>query len=457
MTIRKIWLWVLTLAAVVSIGINALILTGLTNRHFKEYLTQDYDAHIEQIQSYARSALTESGVSYRQMEIELETHLDDPIVRIKLYRTDGALLADVQDENYLTQRIPHGRMMSELFNRGTEAVDQYPVVDGDKTIAYLNVTRHSAVENSIVAQLFRGTLIMNSLFSMAIALGLSVIVGTFVSKRMSKALRDTAQMASDLHLGVTHDHAPSNIVEIKQIRDSLDDLSTRLKLKEKSRKTLVDQLIHQTRTPLTILQTHLEAIEDGVIAVDSEELGVFKNQIDSLTTIIANMGGLIDAERTADTVNVEEFELYHLLKQIMLGLQAQFDQKGITLSLLNTQKVKLTTDKYKFSQVIYNLLTNAYKYTPSGGQVDVTYSLIEGMLTLKVIDTGRGIASEELNHIFEAYYRSSDASDTAGEGIGLYLVQENLKLLKGSVQVHSELSKGSQFQLIIPVLYESEA
>ncbi len=456
MTIRKIWLWVLTLVAVVSIGINALILTGLTDRHFKEYLTKDYDAHIKQIQSYAQSALTESGVSYRQMAIELETHLDDPIIRIKLYRTNGALLADVQDENYLTEQIPHGRMMSELFNRSTEAVEQYPVMDGEKTIAYLNVTRHSGVENSIVAQLFKSTLLMNSLFSVAIALGLSIIVGSFLSKRMSKALTDTAQMASDLHLGVAHDHEPSNIVEIKQIRDSLDDLSTRLKLKEKSRKALVDQLIHQTRTPLTILRTHLEAIEDGVIAVESEELGIFQNQIESLTTIIANMGGLIDAEREVDTVTLEEFELHPLLKQIMLGLQAQFDQKGITLTLNSTQKLKLNTDKYKLSQAVYNLLTNAYKYTKAGGQVDVTYTTAEGLLTLSVTDTGRGIAAEELDRIFEAYYRSSAATDTAGEGIGLYMVRENLSLLRGSVQVQSELGKGSRFEVSVPLVLEKE-
>ena len=454
MTMRKIWLWVLTLAAVVSIGINALILTGLTDRHFKDYLAENYDAHIRQIQDYVRTAMISNEVSYRQMAIELETHLDDPIIKIKIYRPDGQLLVAVSDDSYLRAPAPHGRMMRDFMNNSTEAVDQYPVTEGDRTIAYLNVTRHSAVENSVVAQLFKGTLIMNSLVSIVIALGFSIVVGTYVSKRMSRDLRETAQMASDLHLGTEPVYKPSNIVEIKQIRDSLDELGVRLRLKEKSRKALLDQLIHQYRTPMTILKTHLEALEDGVITMNKEELDVFNHQLAALSSLMENLGNLIEAERVLEKPVPETFECHAYMKQILLGLQAQFDQKGIALRLNSSDKVKLTTDKHMLSQIVYNLLTNAYKYTETGGQVDVSYAAAGDYLRLTVNDTGRGIGEGAVERIFDAYFRGENATDVAGEGIGLYMVKLLLNQLDGSVTVDSELGKGSRFEVMLPLVLD---
>ena len=85
MSIRKLWLIVLTLVAALSIAINALILTSLTDRYFRTYLSETYDEHIDQMITYVVGSLKEETISLRQMAIELESHLDDPIVKIKLY------------------------------------------------------------------------------------------------------------------------------------------------------------------------------------------------------------------------------------------------------------------------------------------------------------------------------------------------------------------------------------
>jgi signal transduction histidine kinase len=95
---------------------------------------------------------------------------------------------------------------------------------------------------------------------------------------MSASLRDTAKIASDIQLGEISSVKGTSIKEINAIRESLEELDTRLRLKQKSRKILVDQLVHQTRTPLTILKSHLEAIEDGLVAVDEEEIRIFQKE-----------------------------------------------------------------------------------------------------------------------------------------------------------------------------------
>jgi signal transduction histidine kinase len=228
----------------------------------------------------------------------------------------------------------------------------------------------------------------------------------------------------------------------------------RLSLKQKSRKALVDELTHQTRTPLTILKTHVEAIEDGVIPVDSEEMATFKNQIDNITSIIENLSHMIDAEREVSKVEIKAFDLQELLNQIARGLKAQFDRKHIQFELesssLEDESIQMLSDPYKLSQCVYNLLTNAYKYTPENGRVSVTYGLNGADVLIEIKDTGIGILPEELEKVFDAYYRGRLTSDHKGEGIGLYVARENAMQLGGTVRVTSRQGFGSTFTVTVP-------
>ncbi|MDN5352402.1 MAG: hypothetical protein PWQ12_1322 [Clostridiales bacterium] len=455
MTLRKLWLIISVSVVILSIAINAIVLTTLTDHYFQSYLADSYDNHIRQIIEYASTSLENSDVSYSQMALELETHLDDPIVRIKLYNASGDLLVDVEDEYYGTGDMSRGHMMGFMMNSaGEEQVDQYDVVISGQTVGYLNVTIRDSVANSFVAMRFKSELFVNSLYSVAIALAVSVLIGIFVSKIVSKELTETAELAQGIQMGESSVHGTARIEEIRQIRDSLNELDMRLSLKQKSRKALVDELTHQTRTPLTILKTHVEAIEDGVIPVDSEEMATFKNQIDNITSIIENLSHMIDAEREVSKVEIKAFDLQELLNQIARGLKAQFDRKHIQFELesssLEDESIQMLSDPYKLSQCVYNLLTNAYKYTPENGRVSVTYGLNGADVLIEIKDTGIGILPEELEKVFDAYYRGRLTSDHKGEGIGLYVARENAMQLGGTVRVTSRQGFGSTFTVTVP-------
>ncbi|MPM17053.1 Signal transduction histidine-protein kinase BaeS [bioreactor metagenome] len=240
-------------------------------------------------------------------------------------------------------------------------------------------------------------------------------------------------------------------MEISTIQDSLETLQTRLKLKQTSRKKRIDELVHQTRTPLTILRTHLEGFQDGIIRFTPEEVKTCETQIDNLSSIITNMSGLIDAEKDVGEQHMTNVDLSVLVRQIVAGLKAQFDQKSVELAALNHNKITVHTDPYLLSQAVYNLLTNAYKFTPSGGRVTIAYEVIDRALVISVRDTGVGIPAEEQARVFEAYYRGKNAVHTSGEGIGLYLVKENLQQIGGKIELESAPGKGSTFRISIPV------
>lgn len=456
MSIRRLWLIILITVSIISVGVNAFILATLTDRYFTDYLKESYATHVEQIVDYTKETLIRNDVSYSQMAIELESHLDDPIVGIKLYDPAGKLLVEVEDYNYVTGNMMNSRMMDRMMGSTSDEVNQITIANDEEVLGIMNITVHSVAENSFVARKFKASLVTNSAYSILVTTGISLIIGIFVSHKMSNSMLETAEMASDIHLGKISKLKKTTIKEVYAIRESLMELNTRLKLKQKSRKSLIDQLVHQTRTPLTILKSHLEAMEDGVVEVKDSELSTCKNQIDNITTIISNISSMIDAEKDVEEVVIETFEFNHMLKQIIIGLKAQFDKKEISLKLVSTDTVQLSTDKYKLSQSIYNILINAYKYTEKKGRVNVSYIIKNEKLLIKIQDTGIGIPKEEQSKIFQAYYRSNRNSQIDGSGIGLFIVRENLSLIKGEISVNSQVDVGSTFLIEIPTRLKKE-
>lgn len=454
MTIRKLLLSFFIGISILIISINTGILASLTSRYFSDYLDKNYQTHLNQIIKYTEKVINNKNTSFNQMAMELETHLNDPIIGIKLYSNSGDLLIDV-NSNYHTKSQMTGKMTNHMMTFQSEnVVESYKIIAQGKIQGTLSITKYSSLENSIISRMFKKTLIINSIFSLIIALVMTIFVGNFLSKKISKSIEETETLANDIQMGLDISTKKTFINEISRLQQRLYELNTRLKIKQKSRKGLIDQLMHQTGTPLTILKTHIEGIEDGFIEVNKKELSVWKNQVENLEAIISNIGGMIDANKEENRVNIEEFEINELINQIIVGLKPQFDKKNISLALLSKNKLYMKSDQYKLSQSIYNLLTNSCKYTPANGSVFIDYKEESGRLILNIKDSGLGISNFDKNKIFDAYYRSNEVFQVKGEGIGLFVVKENLGLLSGKITVESELGKGSDFIIDIPLVLE---
>ena len=449
MTIRKLLLSFFIGISILIISINTGILASLTSRYFSDYLDKNYQTHLNQIIKYTEKVINNKNTSFNQMAMELETHLNDPIIGIKLYSVSGDLLVDVSS-NY---HIASEQMMNHMKSlRPENEVESYKIITKGNSQGTLIITKYSSLEDSIMAKMFKKALILNSLFSLIIVLIIAIIVGSFISKKISKSIEETEILANEMEIGIDVSNRKTFISEISRLQQRLYDLNTRLRIKQKSRKSLIDQLMHQTGTPLTILKTHIEGIEDGFIELGEKELSVWKNQVENLEAIIMNIGGMIDANKEENKLDVEEFEVSELINQIIAGLKPQFEKKNISLNLLSKKKIYMKSDQYKLSQIFYNLLTNSFKYTLKDGFVNINYKEENKRLVLSIEDSGLGICDFDKEKIFDAYYRSSNAHNIKGEGIGLFVVKENLNLLNGTITVNSELNKGSNFIINIPLI-----
>jgi len=456
MTVKRQWMVVLILSVALSVAVNSIVLSLLINRYFVDYSAENYNYHISQLEELSKKVLVEKGYTKMQINMQLESHLSDPINEIKLYDNKGNLLAEAVSDNHQMMGMMKNRMMNRMMGTTSGEIDSIDIIQNGNVIGKLNITRYSSIGNSLGTRRFVVSLIGSSLMSFGMVFILIFFIGRVISNKMSKDLRLTAEQAIDIDLGNTSHITQSNVKEIRTIQQSLETLQARLKLKQTSRKKLIEELVHQTRTPLTILRTHLEGFQDGIIQLTPDEIKTCEVQIDNITSIITNMSGMIDAEKDIDSIKVEQVELNTLLKQIVGGLKIQFEKKGIELQLLSNDKVLLITDRYKLSQVIYNILTNAYKFTDSSGNVSVEYKKIEDNIEISIEDSGIGISKEEQYKIFDAYYRGKNSVNSTGDGIGLYVARENMMKIHGQINVESEPSRGSKFIITIPEKYNKD-
>ncbi|MFN8288495.1 MAG: response regulator [Chitinophagales bacterium] len=219
---------------------------------------------------------------------------------------------------------------------------------------------------------------------------------------------------------------------------------------------------HELRTPLNIILSNCELIaRDGALpAGSSKRLNAIQNQSYNLLNIIDQFIEINKTNLQFNKVNNETGDIVQFLQLMVTDLATLAEHNGIALKL-ELNKVKQLVcelDFAKLERILYNLITNAIKFTNKGGKVKVELSLNKRnkQLQLSISDTGIGIAKNELNTIFHQFYSAKSDNEniktSTGFGIGLYLVKQLVDLLGGAIQVESKLKKGSTFTVTLPLV-----
>lgn len=450
MTIKKQWIIVLLFISLITVLFSTLFLSMLTGKYFSGYMETRYTQHLNEIVDYVTKNLEnceEDSCSYlpEQMRLELSNHLDEPITGIYFvdYKNNVEISVGFDEGN-----SGHGHMSGHMNNDNPLVINSYKINSQGDELGLLKIQRMVSITSTSESRFFTKALVRNTIISSVVAVFLSMIIAVVVSKKTTSELYDTAEYANAIDLDKEIAIKSSNIVEINSIRRSLKDLRTKLKLKDASRKNLVDELVHQSRTPLTIIKNYLEAVEDGILNFGNEEIDICKNEIDNLTSIISNISQMIETSGERENTKIEDFELVSVISQIVKGLSNQFDSKNIQLTLSGDKSIKIKSDKYKISQAIYNILTNAYKFTQENGKVEIVAYKKKDSIILEISDNGIGIDKNEIEDIFSPYVTTRKNGNT-GEGLGLYIVKKNLEDIGGDILVNSRVGEGSTFTITI--------
>jgi two-component system, OmpR family, phosphate regulon sensor histidine kinase PhoR len=231
---------------------------------------------------------------------------------------------------------------------------------------------------------------------------------------------------------------------------------TEIKRLERVRKDFVANVSHELRTPLTSIKGYIEALLDG--AKDDPKqclqfLQILRNHSDRLNNIISDLLVLSQIESGRYERKREEVRITEMLEKATAILKPMAEKKSQRLSTVISQEVQpLYGDPEKLTQAVVNLLDNAIKYTPEGGEIAVEAKMIPDAIVVIVSDTGMGISRKELLRIFERFYRVDPARsrELGGTGLGLSIVKHIVEAHGGNVSVESQPGKGSQFVLTFP-------
>lgn len=438
MKIRHQWMRRLLIIGIISIALTTIFLSFTINRFFLSYTTESYKNTVDEIKNISNTYINESSKEERQFLVPiLEGYLEDPIEGIKIFNNAGEELLDIHQPN---------RMMMQHMQQRNKEKDVYILKNNEKDTGILRITRSSSVGNSLINREFRRTIIINSVITGFVVLMLLVITSVFLSKKMSGELIETAKSAEKADSQVIQFNNFSKTEEISIIQLKLINLSKKIKLKDQLRRKRIDSIIHETHTPLTVLQSNIEGMIDDIILPDNENLELLLNQIKHLKKTFQQLDSSLIAAN--ETIEPKKSNIKDEILQLVKGLKTKFNRKEITLDYSFDGDVYRIIDGSKLIQIIYNLLNNAYKYTDAHGTVQITVQNNQD-LNIIVKDTGIGMSTEEQSKIFEAYYRGRQEDIVEGQGLGLYLVKTYLDQMNGEISVQSQVNKGSIFKVRI--------
>ncbi len=290
---------------------------------------------------------------------------------------------------------------------------------------------------------------------LGIAFGGGVIVagllGLYLSRRITDPLRNLSIAADEIaagHYGVELPPARGSD-EISHLSARFSDMAAKLAESEQLSRNFLMSVSHELRTPLTAIRGHLAAIRDGVIEdpasreASLEVIGVESERLERLVGDVLDLAKL-DAHRF--TVLQEEVDMEQLSERAYAAFGEVARTRDIDYRLSLNAKPVIVTDGDRVLQIILNLLSNAFRWTPEGGRVDVTLTSENGHVSVAIEDTGPGISPAERERIFRPFW----SRDGGGTGLGLAIASELAVALGGSIEVDSEPGRGSRFELVLP-------
>ena len=245
--------------------------------------------------------------------------------------------------------------------------------------------------------------------------------------------------------------------EFARLAGAFNMMCSRLEALDRSRNQFVANASHELKTPLSTMKILIETLiyqEDFAPEIQREFLSDVDKEIDRLNGIIGDLLALVQIDSGDKKVKLQPMPLTDVLTETVNRLSPLAREEGIELDINVRDQLTVQGDPGNLTQMLYNLVDNAIKYTPRGGQVKVELQRSGKKALLKVSDTGVGIPKNDLPHIFERFYRvdRARARETGGTGLGLAIVKQIAVQHGGDVLVASEEGKGSTFTVELPLI-----
>lgn len=297
----------------------------------------------------------------------------------------------------------------------------------------------------------RNTLITTVGIGAGLAGLLALAVALLVAQRITRPITALTRMARAQESGdraarVGPLRAPGELDELAVAFDRMADAVNR---EDELRRTLVADVAHELRTPISVLQASSEALLEGVVKPTPALIGSLHEEVVRLGTRVEDLEVLAAAEAARLRMTGERVDLAQVGDDAATALAPHFEAAHVALER-ELESATVWGDPARLHQIVTNLLTNAVKFTPAGGRTLLQVGPGGARARLTVADTGLGIGDEDVGHIFDRFWRGQAANGTPGSGIGLAVVAELVSAHGGTIKTESEPGRGSRFVISLP-------
>jgi two-component system OmpR family sensor kinase/two-component system sensor histidine kinase BaeS len=344
-----------------------------------------------------------------------------------------------------------GRAMAEIDPKRTIELKQAGQVVGylgEQTPGTLLLNQAEARFDQEIVTMLLVVALVGGLLAFGVGLGLAW--------RLTRPLRQLtdqlcALTATDLGRPVV---VRGGTDELQRLAHTFNQLSQRLSEADQARQRMAADVAHELRTPITVLRGHLEAMMDGIYPMDSAHLGVAYDQALHLSRLVEDLRLLTTAEAGRLSLNKRAVHLGALLSRAVQRFRPLADDANLSLRLdALAEAPVITADEDRLQQVIDNLLTNAVRHTPPGGEIALRLDLeTPHRLRVAVSNTGTPLTAEQAAHVFDRFWRADEARerDKGGSGLGLAITRQLLRLHGGEIWAVPSLGR-TVFVFTLPV------
>jgi two-component system, OmpR family, sensor histidine kinase BaeS len=298
----------------------------------------------------------------------------------------------------------------------------------------------------------RDALVRAAVLAALAAALLALLVAAFVTRRLRDPLRRLARAAERLEAGDANARvdAPNAPGELGEVAVAFDHMADTLSRQHEARAAMLSDLAHELRTPLTILRGGLEELIDGEVAASPAELSSLQEEVLRVERLTADIWQLSESEPAYLQLQRSAVDLGTVALEATRALQASAAAAEVRL-VVDAGEAGVQGDRQRLVQVATNLVSNAIKFTPAGGEVRIRTAVHDGQAELSVVDSGPGIGADELPRVFERFWRGRAAQGIGGTGVGLAVVQRLVTAHGGVVRAESPAGGGARFTVRLPL------
>lgn len=286
-----------------------------------------------------------------------------------------------------------------------------------------------------------------------IAAIVGALLAALLAWRLARPLQEVAAAARRLARGEYGVRVQrSGPEEMASLADSFNQMAEALQEEERMRREFIINAAHELSTPLTNLQGYLEALRDGVIAPSAEQFQSLQEEVERLVRLSRSLQTMAD-QGEPQAGSLETIDLVPAVRAAIELARPSFETKAIKVELRLPDRLSVLAISDQLAQVLANLLQNASRYTPEGGMVSVSAEARPNDALVSISNTGDGIPSRDLAHVFERFYRVEKSRDRArgGAGIGLAIVKQLVESSGGRVGAESKAGM-TRFWFSLPIV-----